>query len=294
MSENKKIQYPYLPEGRDIKYVPQNDEFMSAAQKIAEESGCTKQATGAVLVKSGKIIGKGSNAGRKIDVCPRVLNGSKTGEDYHYCKEYCEQEGHSEAMAVKDARKKGKETEGADLYLYGHWWCCKPCWDAMIGAGVENVYLLEGSENKFNFSATIGKIYISGALTVIDANKNLKSVYEKIARVCSNFCSNVYVPHLGGTDPVKDPSVDPQVVWHKDHREVASSDLIIAYVGTPSLGVGAELEIARITASNLIIWWFKGEKVSRMALGNPAVSHKIEAKDENDLAIKLTKILKQY
>lgn len=289
-----KTKYPYLPKNREIKYVSEKDKFILAAKEMAEKSGCTKQATGAVLVKNGKIIGKGSNAGRKISVCPRVLNGSKTGEDYHFCKEQCAQKGHSEVMAIKDAKRKKQDTGGSDLYLHGHWWCCKPCWDTMIDADVKNVYLLEGAEEKFNFSSRIGKVYVSGALTIIDEKKNLKNIYEDIANTCSNFCSNVYVPHMGGTDPVKHPKVDPQSVWKKDHREVASSDLIIAYVGSPSLGVGAELEIARITASDLILWWFKGEKVSRMALGNPAVSHRMEVEDEDDLKNKLREILKKY
>lgn len=289
-----KIEYPYIPKGKKIEYVPENSGFMLEAKKMAERSGCTKQSTGAVLVKDGKIIGRGSNAGRKVDVCPRVLRGSKTGEDYHFCKEHCAQEGHSEVMAVRDAKRKGYKTKDADLYLYGHWWCCQPCWDTMIEAKVKNVCLAEDAHEKFNFFSKIGKIYVSGELTIIDKKKNLRKTYESIANLCSNFCSNVYVPHLGGTDPARDLKIDPQSVWKRDHREVSSSDLIIAYVGSPSLGVGAELEIARITASDLVLWWFGGEKVSRMALGNPAVSHQIEASNEKDLLDKLRKILKKH
>jgi hypothetical protein len=140
----------------------------------------------------------------------------------------------------------------------------------------------------------IKKIYISGALTIIDEKKNLKNIYENIAKNCSDFCSDIYVPHLGGTDPIGDPNVDPRDVWVKDHREVATADLIIAYVGSPSLGVGAELEIARITVSDIILWWFKGEKVSRMSLGNPAVSHKLEVNDEAELMEKLRELLEKY
>lgn len=140
----------------------------------------------------------------------------------------------------------------------------------------------------------INKIYISGALTIIDENKNLKNIYESIAKFCSNYCSDIYVPHLGGTDPIKDPLVKPQEVWEKDHREVASSDLVIAYVGSPSLGVGAELEIARITTSKIILWWFGGERVSRMALGNPAVIDSLEVENEKELIEKLRLLLEKY
>lgn len=139
----------------------------------------------------------------------------------------------------------------------------------------------------------INKIYISGALTIIDEKKNLKSIYENIAKFCADYCDNIYVPHLGGTDPIKNPLVTPQEVWEKDHKEVSSSDLVIAYVGTPSLGVGAELEIARFTTSKIVLWYFKGEKVSRMALGNPAVVEKLEVEDEKELMNKLKLILEK-
>jgi deoxycytidylate deaminase len=52
---------------------------------------------------------------------------------------------HAEPRAVRDARKNCSDINDADLYLWGHWWCCKPCWDAMIGAGIKNVYLLDES-----------------------------------------------------------------------------------------------------------------------------------------------------
>lgn len=136
----------------------------------------------------------------------------------------------------------------------------------------------------------INKIYISGALT--HANENIKLVYEKISKICQLVCSNIYVPHINGTDPIQHPGVTPQEVWQKNHREVASADLIIAYVGLPSLGVGAELEIARITNSDIILWWYKDEKVSRMALGNPAAVEQIQADNENDLYKKLNSLLK--
>jgi hypothetical protein len=36
-----------------------------------------------------------------------------------------------------------------DLYLWGHWWCCKLCWDKMIEVGIKNVYLMEGVDKLF-------------------------------------------------------------------------------------------------------------------------------------------------
>lgn len=144
----KKIEYPYIPKGKTIIYAGEENEFMKEAKILWEKSSCVKHPTAAVVVKDGKIIGKGSNAGEKVNECPRW--GSKTGTNYKPCKEVCKQEGHSEITSVDDAIKNGQATEGADLYLYGHWWCCENCWSKMIKAGIRNVYLLEKSENLFN------------------------------------------------------------------------------------------------------------------------------------------------
>jgi deoxycytidylate deaminase len=294
MTAKKQINYPYLPKGKEIKFVKPSNPFMLAAKKATEKTGCKKQPTGAVLVKDDKIVMTATNAGLTVSVCPRVLKGSKTGTDYHFCKENCKQEGHSEQQVVSKARAKKIDTNGADIYLWGHWWCCQPCWQAMIDGGIKNVYLEENADEKFSFSSTISKIYISGALTVQTGKKNMRKCYESIAALCSNFCSDVYVPHLAGTDPKDNPEISPAVVWKTDHRAIASSDLIIAYVGMPSLGVGAELEIARMSASDIIIWWYKGEKVTRMCLGNPSVKYAIEVENLIELEEKLRKILKEY
>ncbi|MFH1523224.1 MAG: XRE family transcriptional regulator [Patescibacteria group bacterium] len=133
--------------------------------------------------------------------------------------------------------------------------------------------------------AKINKIYIAGALTnVKEEDKNL---YEKLASFCKSLSSEIYVPHLWRTDPIKHPKVLPEDVWKINQGRIANSDLVIAYVGKPSLGVGAELELARINNVAIIIWWFKGEKVSRMALGNPAIIKQIQVKKINELFEKL-------
>lgn len=141
----EKIVYPYLPENREILYVGPNDEFMKEATKLLENSGCIKQPTAAVIVKSGVIIGRGANAGKRIEVCPRVVHKCPTGTGYHFCKDICQQEGHAEVVAIHNAITNGNHIEGADLYLDGHWWCCKPCWDEMIKAGINRVFLRSGS-----------------------------------------------------------------------------------------------------------------------------------------------------
>lgn len=143
-----KIVYPYLPPGREILYVAEDNAYMFIAKMFSTAYGCIKQPTGAVVVGWDAVLGAGSNAGRRAEECPRW--GSPTGENYVLCRTVCRQESHAEVAALSDALNKGRIVSGADLYLYGHWWCCKDCWDKMIAAGIRRLYLLEKSWEIFN------------------------------------------------------------------------------------------------------------------------------------------------
>lgn len=147
-----KIAYPYLPEGREIKYVPADNPFMQEAREYARQHSLDfNHHTGSVVVKDGKVAGRGSNGSdyHKTHGCDRLKRGIPTGEGYELC-EGCHPKNHAEPRAIADAKKNGHDTERADLYLWGHWWACEPCWKAMIAAGIKNFYLMEGSEKLFN------------------------------------------------------------------------------------------------------------------------------------------------
>ncbi len=157
------IAYPYLPSGRAFIYVSENDPFMAAAKQVCLELSTEKnQPTGAVLVRNGRIIAQAANQVaikneyirdlHKRGWCIRHMLGVKTGTKYWVCPGCSGYSLHAEARVIADAKRKGVSTEGADIYLYGHWWCCKPCWDRMIEAGIKDVYLLEGSEGMFHGS----------------------------------------------------------------------------------------------------------------------------------------------
>ncbi len=152
-------QYPYLPEGRTILYVPAGNSFMAAAKDCMEKNSTDrKQPTGAVIVKNGQIIGSGANKWRLHTdwqfrlhnrFCIRRLLHVKSGTKYYLCPGCASSEMHAETQAVQDALKRNADTTDADLYLWGHWWCCKPCWDSMIGGKIKNVYLVEDATEKF-------------------------------------------------------------------------------------------------------------------------------------------------
>jgi deoxycytidylate deaminase len=150
--ETKDIKYPYLPEGRTILYVPASNPFMVEAKEFARLNSLDKSIqTGSVIVKDGKIIGRGANGSsyHETHECERVRLKMPTGQGYELC-EGCHPKNHSEPKAIKNAKDLGNDPSGADLYLWGHWWFCEPCWNAIISADIKDVYVIENSENLFN------------------------------------------------------------------------------------------------------------------------------------------------
>ncbi len=152
--------YPYLPEGRSIEYVSIDNIYMKEAMNVRNTlSTDMNHPTGAVVVLYGKIIGKGANKSKlnnktlinihKNHLCIRKILKIKSGEKYWLCPGCSSHKQHAESRAVINALSSNKDIKGSDLYLYGHWWCCKPCWDSMIKAGINKVYLLDNSISLF-------------------------------------------------------------------------------------------------------------------------------------------------
>lgn len=147
-----KISYPYLPEGRNFKYVSLDNQFMRVAKNYAMSNSLDYNTpTGSVVVRDSMIIGLGANGTlyHKNNPCIRVIKKIPTGQGYDMC-EGCDPKNHSEPKAIADAINKKHDPIGADLYLWGHWWCCRWCWDSIIRAGIKDVYLLEDSWKLFD------------------------------------------------------------------------------------------------------------------------------------------------
>lgn len=145
------IVYPYLPEGREILYVPEDHEHMQAAKKAAETKSLDKQfPTGAVVVKDNIVIGEGANGSLIHEQigCERKRLNIPTGQGYELC-EGCHPDNHAEPKAIRDALEKKLLDTDVDLYLWGHWWCCEGCWKWMDEHGIRNVYLVENAQERF-------------------------------------------------------------------------------------------------------------------------------------------------
>jgi hypothetical protein len=118
------------------------------------------------------------------------------------------------------------------------------------------------------------EIYISGALTNVSNPDETKKFYEEIGQLCIRFGNHPYVPHLH-TDPIKNADVTPDEVYKTDKSKVVTSDLLIAYIGIPSLGVGMELAYAEERNIPIILMYEKNKPISRFPRGIPAVIKEI-------------------
>lgn len=154
------VQYPYLPEGRAILYVPENNKYILAAKEIARTQSTDKQvSTGAVIVNAAGniLVGAANQSALKNKFllethknwCIRKLLKIPSGRKYWLCPGCASFRCHAESSAVEKAKKNHIDISNCDLYLWGHWWCCKPCWDKMIEAGIRNVYLMESVDKLF-------------------------------------------------------------------------------------------------------------------------------------------------
>lgn len=156
-----------MPDGRDILFVASDNPFMREAKVFAEENSTDlNHSTGAVVVLDDEIIGRAANQSalknkkllelHKNGLCVRKMLKIPSGQKYWLCPGCASHRNHAEWGAVRDALKnqeaasgKNGSIAGANLYLYGHWWCCKPCWDKMIAAGIKNVYVIDGAYGMF-------------------------------------------------------------------------------------------------------------------------------------------------
>lgn len=144
------------------RYVPSDNQFIKQAEEFCRRNSTDLfHPTGSVVVSAGQIIGRGANQARlhhkrlavwhRDGFCLRKFLKIKTGTHYWVCPGCSPANDHSEQRAVRDALQSsgGRMPADADLYLWGHWWCCDPCWQAMRASGIRHVYLLEGANQLF-------------------------------------------------------------------------------------------------------------------------------------------------
>ena len=108
--------------------------------------------------------------------------------------------------------------------------------------------------------------YISGALLNAAAIDRSRALYERFAAACRGAGWEAYVPHQHA-DPVRDAHLTNLEVAERDVDQVTLADVIVAYVGEPSLGVGAEVAIALRAGKRVLLVAETDRRVSRFLLG---------------------------
>lgn len=297
-------EYPYMPEGRHLKYVPADHPYMVEAARAREEcAGDPLYPVGIVLVKDGEVVaraGNGFNRGPgQVHVCPRIVLECASGAGYDLCSLH-DAPGHSEQMVLAEAARLGIDVIGADAYMYGHWWACEPCWTALIQAGIRDLYVTEDAHERFSrekvyaqtLTPTVHSVYIAGPITNIGDFEKQTRFYEQLGEVVEQMGCRACIPHRDNEENQKEQK-NPSVVYAWATEQVKNCDVIVAEVSVPSLGTGGELIEAIKAGKHVILMSREGSRVSAFARGNPAVVYHIEYKDEQDAARQLRNVLRQ-
>lgn len=110
------------------------------------------------------------------------------------------------------------------------------------------------------------RIYISGPLQGSDDLESARRFYDRLASLVESFGHEAYVPHHN-TDPVSSSSLSSENVFSTDLNALNAASAVIAHVGLPSTGVGAELALACASGRRVLALKRPGERGSRFAEG---------------------------
>ena len=133
-------------------------------------------------------------------------------------------------------------------------------------------------------------IYIAGPLTGIGISTEKFHIYDVVAKLCTDQSFTVLAPHIELKNRGVEKSemcISPKQIFDWDYKWVKKSNVILAYVGIPSLGVGIELGLAVEWSIPFVTYCEKGVRVSPMVLGHPYSIEHVEFDRESDLKTKI-------
>lgn len=167
-----------IENNRDIEYYKNPSLYVDSIEndpwmQIAKESALKHSKTpifpiGIVAVKDGRVVATSANGNgyheqnnntpehkkgckRRYISEQREMKGQEklaSGEGFELCPG-CDIDYHAEARLIRES-KNSEDLKGATVYMYGHWWCCGPCWEKMKDAGIMQVHLLSKFKHKEN------------------------------------------------------------------------------------------------------------------------------------------------
>src|SRR3989304_6326725 len=89
------------------------------------------------------------------------------------------------------------------------------------------------------------KTYVAGSLTDPKGFQEKSKLYDLVVQVCEQNSFIPCAPHIEKRkrDTARQ-SISPTMIFKWDYECLKQADLVIAYVGIPSIGVGMELGLA--------------------------------------------------
>lgn len=166
---------PFTPDAaRGVyEYVNLDNPWMQRAREVRSGlgRGCN-WSVGAVLVRDDEELSVGGNNEEVTEqplFCVRRVLGCTSGVDYHLC-DLCSGS-HAEQSALKKARQNNIDVSGATVYLYGHWWGCKSCWDELVQAGVSRMCLVERATELFEAQPSTRQPWFDRAAVCVNGEK---------------------------------------------------------------------------------------------------------------------------
>jgi transcriptional regulator with XRE-family HTH domain len=125
-----------------------------------------------------------------------------------------------------------------------------------------------------------------------DARGYVLCLSRLIEHICEEQGFELYVPHRF-FDPIKHPNVPSSTVHFEDLRALMDSDVVIAYMGKPSHGVGYENRAAFQGCKPAILLIETDRSMTRMIKGDFAAKFIIEYREPDDLERSLGELLRE-
>ena len=112
------------------------------------------------------------------------------------------------------------------------------------------------------------KVYFSGSIA---GGRDNLPIYQHIVARLKSLGHTVPTGHVAEPNVlVHERSISPRAVYERDVAWLEASDVMIAEVSTPSLGVGYEIGCALQRGMPVLCAYREGLFVSKMITGNPS------------------------
>jgi hypothetical protein len=137
------------------------------------------------------------------------------------------------------------------------------------------------------------KVFIAGVMTTAAGLVRLETLYEKIGSICESRNFKTFIPHRDANIR-RIHDFTPQKLYLINMEKLVEVDLVIAYVGQPSTGVGMEIQQACVLGKDTILISEADSPVSMLLTGCPNIISHIRFKDFNEAASRLDETLLQW